>query len=291
MTPSILSSATLRDGRIVAIATERAHNSIHAFDGKGWSRVVRWAGHEVTAACACGQTVVCAALDDVVYLIDGKTISRVPLPKQSDWIYGAAVMSDETALLGGAGLFVIGVKDQSVIRRRLSEFNISRPGRDILSIVRTGGRTLLLGKKNLLVEYKDDSAVELVDRKAMAGRELMFKSAVQIAQDLWLSGFGPQPFLARLAAGRSVQFEDLPITGQSSPSLAELNGELLVGTSRLQIGNPGRWRDLLPAPLTNSSIVGIIPTSTAAATEACALSHDGKSYFTDGKTVKELPVF
>src|SRR5688500_6478467 len=168
MKQSIVGSAQLRSGEVVCVTTQRTQSAVHVFDGSRWQQTAHWRGHELTSACACGDTVVCAALDDLVYLVRGTEVSELPLPKQGDWLYGAAALSDDTALLGGSGgLVLVSVAGRTATRRRLSEFNISRPGRDILAIVRIANRTLLLGKENLLVEYRGDSAEALVDRQAL----------------------------------------------------------------------------------------------------------------------------
>ena len=293
MPPSIIASDTLPSGQLMCVATERTHNSVYLFDGAAWRRLVRWGGHEVTAACACGDTIVCAALDDVVYLVQGATISKVKLPKDSDWIYGAAALSGEVALLGGLGLHLISVADQTVTRKRLSEFNISKPGRGILAVVNTGSpqnsRTLLLGKKNLLVDYRGDSAVELIDSKKLPGRELFFQDAAKVGNDLWLAGTsGAHPFLARLD-GDTVQFVDLPPTRQNAPSIMELNGEVIVGADGLFAGKPGQWRQILPASAVPGTIVSFCRAPDPL--PICALTSDGQSFFTDGHTCQHLPVF
>jgi hypothetical protein len=289
MSASVIGSGVLRSGQPVCVATERTHNAVYVFGGGAWNRLVRWAGHEVTAACVCGDVIVCAALDDVVYLVQETAVSRVALPKKSDWIYGAAALDDESALLGGAGgLFVVSVKDRTVTPRRLSEFNISKPGRHVLNVVRVGPRTLVLGKKNLLVEYRGTSAVELINSKAVAGKELFFRHATELGNDLWLSGTGPQPFLARLE-GEGVRYEDMPLTGQSSPVVDALGGELVLGGDRLLAGKAGQWRDLLGAPLPSGNVVAFV--SAASPLPTCAVTNNGHSYFTDGHSCRGIPVF
>jgi hypothetical protein len=289
-TPSIIGFGTLRSGQLMCVATERTHNSVHVFDGNAWRKLVRWAGHEATAACACGDTVVCAALDDVVYLVDGTTVSRVALPKQGDWIYAAAALSEDTALLGGSGgLVLVSTRDQSVTRRRLSEFNVSRPGRHILGIARTASRVLLLGKKNLVVDYKGNSAAELIGRKALGSEERFFQDAVELDQDLWLSGMsGPHPFLARMVDG-GLHDEPIPVTRQTSPSLAVLGSELVIGAERLWAGKPGQWREVL-ALTPGASIVGLTPAPATAPHPLCAFTSDGISCFTDGRAHTQFSV-
>jgi hypothetical protein len=248
-----------------------------------------WDGKEVTAACACGDTVVCAALDDEAYLVRDGNVAALELPKQSDWIYAAAALSDDVALLGGSGLFVLSITDRSVTRRRLSEFNISRPGRDILRIVRTGGTTIVLGKKNLLVEYRGDAALELVDRRAV-GKEVFFSGAAQLGPDLWLTGSSNLiPFLAR-RAGNRVQFEDAPFTRPARPVVVALGDELLLGGAQLFAGMPGRWRELVPPSTAGASIVGMMPVAIGPH-PMCAIASDGTSYFTDGRTCVDVDVF
>jgi hypothetical protein len=272
------------------VATTRKGNAVYVFNGGGWHEAAAWSGNEVTAACACGDAVVCAALDDQAYLVRGAEVTPLKLPEQSDWIYGAAALSDDVALLGGAGLFVLSVTDQTVQRRRLSEFNISRPGRDVLRIVRTAGRTIVLGKKNLLVEYHGDSAVELVDRKAI-GAELFFFGAAQLGPDLWLTGSSNlRPFLAR-PAGNTVQFDDVPLTAKSPPVLAALADELLIGGERLLAGKPGQWRELVAETTAAETFIGMTPITSSSPHRVCAFTSGGTSYFTDGHAVTEIDVF
>ncbi len=273
----------------MCVATTRKGNAVYVFNGGGWHEAAAWSGNEVTAACACGDAVVCAALDDQAYLVRGAEVTPLKLPEQSDWIYGAAALSDDVALLGGSGLFVLSLMDRSVTRRRLSEFNISRPGRDILRIVRTGGTTIVLGKKNLLVEYRGDAALELVDRRAV-GKEVFFSGAAQLGPDLWLTGSSNLiPFLAR-RTGNRVQFEDIPFTRQAGPVVAALGDELLVGGQQLLAGMPGRWRELVPPTTAGANIVGIIPV-TNGPQSMCAIASDGTSYFTDGRACVDVDVF
>ena len=291
MKATVVGCGTLRSGRPVCVASNRKHTTVHVFDGTVWEGTAGWRANEVTAACVCGDAVVCAALNDEAYVVEGVDVLPVKLPQQSDWIYGAAALSDDVALLGGPGLFLLSIKDQTVTRRRLSEFNISRPGRDVLRIVRTGGRTIVLGKKNLLVDFRGDSAVELLDRRAV-GHELFFSGAAQVGPDLWLTGSANlRPFLARLS-GNTVQFEDVPLTGKSMPVLAALNDdELLIGCERLLAGRPGQWREVVPETTDGVCIVGITPATANAPHPICAISSNGTSYFTDGRAVADLDVF
>src|SRR5687767_11737253 len=103
MKPYIVGAGTYRSGEPMCVATDRTHNTVHLFDGTSWQEVARWTGHEVTAACVCSDVIVCPALDQLAYLIQGTTVSKIALPKEAEWIYGAAAMSEDLALLGGAG--------------------------------------------------------------------------------------------------------------------------------------------------------------------------------------------
>jgi hypothetical protein len=261
------------------------------YDGSAWAPSARWAGKELTAACACGERVLCAALDDQAYLVQGADVVPIKLPERSDWIYGAAAVSDDMALLGGAGgLFELSIDHRAITRRRLSEFNISRPGRHVLRIVRAGERTLVLGKKNLLVEYRGGSAIELVDRRAISA-ELFFTGAVQLGTDLWLTGsHSLRPFLARLA-GNAVQFEDLPLTGKSLPVLAALGDELLVGAERVLARRSGQWRELISESTVGARIASIMPLPSPSSHSICAVSSDGTSWFMDGRGIVEIDIF
>ena len=293
MQPYVIGADRLPGGRIFCAATDRSHNTVFVHESGKWRKLIGWNGHEVTACCACGDTIVCAALDDVAYVIEGTTITPVTLPEKTrTWVHGAAATSPDTALLGGAGgLFELSVSSRTAVRKRLSEFNVSRPGRDIHNVVRGAGTTWLLGAKNLLVDFRGDSAREPVPRDVLRGREVMFEDAADFDGRLWLSALeGPRATLAELD-GQTLSFHDTPQPGQRRARIAAHGGELFVGASGLSVGRPGSWRDLSTPGLgpKGDAIVAIVAPQQAG--ELAAVSSDGRSFFTDGKSCMELAVF
>src|SRR5688500_2110660 len=109
MKPHVIGASLLGSGLLFCAATDGQHNTVYVYERAGWRRLVGWSGHRVTACCACTDAIICAAVDDVAYVIEGTTISRVTLPEQTrTMVYGACAMSGDTALLGGAGgLFLL----------------------------------------------------------------------------------------------------------------------------------------------------------------------------------------
>lgn len=291
MKPYIIGADRLKSGRLFCASTDRSHNAVFVYEDDAWRRLVGWSGHEVTACCACGEKIICAALDDVAYVIEGTTISRVTLPEKTrTYVHGCCATSDDAALLGGnGGLFSLNVRDLTAARVRLSDFNVSRPGRNIHNIVRTGGRTWILGLKNLLVDFRGDAASEPVPRDVLRGREVRFGDATELDGRVWLSAAeGARGTLASLQGG-NLQFHDPPHPGFSAGGLAVLNGELVLAGEQLTIGRPGAWRDLpLPGMPSDSGTVALVPTESGR--ELCVVAYSGQSWFTDGRTTRAAQV-
>jgi hypothetical protein len=292
MKPHVIGADRLNSGGLFCVSTDRSHNTVYVHEDDAWRRLIGWSGHEVTACCACGEKMVCAALDDAAYVIDGTTVNRVTLPENTrTYVHGCCATSDHTALLGGnGGLFSLDVRHLSAARIRLSAFNVTRPGRNIHNVVHGGGRTWILGLKNLLVDFRGDAATEPVPRDVLRGREVMFNDAVEFDGRLWLAaGEGARAALASLD-GHKLEIHDPPSPGRSLSRLAVLNGELVVAGDQVWIGRPGAWRELrLPGISNDAAVIEFVPT--ASGRELCALANTGQSWFTDGRTTRAVPVF
>jgi hypothetical protein len=106
---------------------------------------------------------------------------------------------------------------------------------------------------------------------------------------LWLSATeSVQALLARLD-GQGLQLQDGPESGFRMARLATLAGELFVAGDKLSAGRPGAWRDVPAPPLTGSdAFIALLPSGAG---ELCAISADGRSFFTDGRSCREVPVF
>jgi hypothetical protein len=293
--PSIIAVTRLADGRLIAAATDRRTNSLWQFDLPAWSQLAEWTGKEITACCGVGDDVVCPALDGQLFVWSHGQLHQHALPDKTMWIYAAAALDDGRALLGGnGGLVFFEPATGQLVHRRLSEYDVKRPGRTIHGISRSEGRTFIVGAKNLVLELRGDAPVEIADRSTFAGRELLFLSAASVtaASDsnasaggrLWLAGHG---LLASLDEGGPHIFENPLGDRNRLVGIASHCGQLVAFQDEIMLGEPGAWRPLIEG----FNAPGLIAVEPLADDQWCAITHTGESYLFNGDSVQPSRVF
>jgi hypothetical protein len=281
---SIVDVARLADGRLVAAGTTRRANALWQLASKVWSPLVEWKGKEVTACCGVGDAVVCAALDGELYAWSAGQLQKHTIPDPTMWIYAASALDDMRAVLGGSGgLVFFDPHTGAVDHRRLSTYEISKPGRIIHGINRSAGRLFIVGAKNMVLELQGDALVELANRATFGGQELMFLSAEYCNDRLWLSGFGQ---LASLDAGGPQVYENVGERTRAM-GLGCHQGELLVFQNEILLGEPGHWRPLVEG----FHAEGLIAVEPIGDDQLCAITYTGKSYFLQGDVIELAPIF
>jgi hypothetical protein len=285
---NIIDVTRFADDHLVAAATNRRINSLWEFDGAGsWRQIAEWKGKEITACCVVGDAVVCAALDGELYVLFNGQLHKHALPDPTMWIYAAIALDDGRALLGGdAGLVFCEPHSGELIHRRLSTYEIGKPGRTIHGITNCSGRIFIVGAKNLVLELQDDKLTELANRKAFDGRELLFQSAAYCNDRLWIAGaFG---VLASLDNSGPPQVYEIDFADRNRGiGLRCHRGELMIFQDEIMLGQPGSWRPFIEgfrAP-------ALVAVEHIAGDACCAITHTGESYVLQGDSIKSVPVF
>jgi hypothetical protein len=282
---SIVDVTTLAGGRLIAGATNRRLNSLWQFDGNAWSGLAEWKGKEVTACCGVGNAIVCAALDGELYVWSEDQLHKHTLPDPTMWIHAATALDDTRALLGGSGgLVFFEPLSGELQHRRLSTYEISKPGRTIHGISRSDGRTFIVGAKNLVLELQGDRIVELANRASFGGHEILLLSAAYCQHRLWLSGFGD---LAALD-GNGVQiYENVFGNRLRGIGLQCHHGELLVFQEQIMLGDPNNWRPII----SGFQAPGLIAVESLPDDQLCAVTYAGESFVLQGNSVRAVPIF
>jgi hypothetical protein len=282
---SIVDVTSLAGGRLIAGATNRRMNSLWQFDGNAWSGIAEWKGKEVTACCRVGNAIVCAALDGDLYVWSDGQLHRHALPDATMWIYAATALDDTCALLGGSGgLVFFEPLSGKLQHRRLSTYEISKPGRTIHGISRSHGRTFIVGAKNLVLELQGDTIVELANRASFGGHEILLLSAAYCRDRLWLSGFGD---LAALDSNGVQIYENVLGNRIRGIGLRCHHGELLVFQEEIMLGEPSNWH-----PITSGfRAPGLIAVEPLADDQLCAVTYSGESFVLQGSSVRAVPIF
>lgn len=285
---SVVGTGRLASGVLFCVTTTGSRNVTWTFDGATWSPANEWAGKEVTACCSVDEQIMCPALGHFLYVVQGGITACHRLPEEAEWIYGACELENRVVLMAGKrGLFFYDASNGRIWRKGLVDFQVSKPGRIVNRICRSGSRVFLAGGKSLLVEFHGESATELLTRESLGGRELNIYQAAVCSGKIWASGtLGPSSFLAVLDNGRE-ELVDCPMPGLRSPILVTYRDKLLLASDRILYGFPGAWQTLWEGD--GNGIVGVMESSDRV--KLCAVTYTGCSYLFDGSQWQRVPIF
>jgi len=158
-----------------------------------------------------------------------------------------------------------------------------KPGRTIHGICSSEGRVFIVGAKNLVLELRGETLVELGARATFADRELLFRSAVLSKNRLWLSTFGA---LVSLDGAGAQSFDDIPVELIRGFGLACHRSELLLYHDEVLLGQPGNWRPFFH----DFRAEGLIAVEPLSDDRWCAISYAGQSYLLDGDSIEHASI-
>lgn len=216
-----------------------------------------WAGAELTGAGYVAGAVVCPALNGLVYIARAGAVDTLRLQDRKLWMHTVLPVSEESCIIAGnTGHFgIVDCADGSatVEMKRLRDYGVSKPGRDILGSFRAAtGECFLMGRRSLLLEWKDDAFVECLATTA----EVFLHHGIMIRDTLWAVGLqGRKALLLEHTNGESV-FHDLPIESNSCPMITNHGDTIIVGADIIYAGQPGSWNPVGELP--SESIVRLI---------------------------------
>jgi hypothetical protein len=220
--------------------------------------LAEWQGAGIEAATACGDSIVCACLDGIVYIVQGGEVVQVDLPQDDIWPTRGIEFSPGIALFVGlkGKLLLVDVAARTARISSLASMDVAKPGRNIDGVIKTGpGTCYLLGKREMLIHYDAERCEVLSTTRS----EICFKSAVNFQNTLWITAIdgGINHKLARIADS-TVEYHDSPVgPGPYSPSLAVCERGLLTGCRRVFLGIPGEWREI--GAVDDESIISLFP--------------------------------
>lgn len=252
---TLIALGSAADGTLFCVASSTRPESrtqttrILRLDGTTWLPVAEWTGKLVVAAAAVGGHVLCPALDGILYACDLRTgqVRRAALPDEAEEVSACAALDDRTAVMAGGGptgLLFASADDLAVTRRRLSEFGVSKPGRNVHALANVGGRVYLAGGKGLLAVYDRGDVRELTTRSSFAAGEVLLISVAAVGDDVYVVGFssstGHAAYAVRDKVARPI---DLPFdpSNRQTPALRNWGDQLLVFGQTVHRGLPGNW--------------------------------------------------
>lgn len=214
-----------------------------------------WSGAELTGAGYVGGAVVCPALGGLVYIARGATVDTIRLEDRKLWMHTVLPVSPESCLIGGnTGYFaIVNCSDRSVELKRLRDYGVSKPGRDILgSFNSVNGESFLTGRRCLFLKWQENSFVECLKDTS----EVFLHDGIMIDETLWAVGLqGRKALLLEIRNGESV-FHDLPVESNSCPAITSRGDTIIIGSDRIYAGQPGNWSPV--GELRKESIVRLI---------------------------------
>src|SRR5687768_9283189 len=144
----------------------------------------------------------------------------------------------------GTGLLFVNAADLSVTKRSLSDWGVSKPGRQVHAMSRVGPRVYLGGAKALLAVYENGAARELTARPTFAAGEVLISAVAAVGEDLYVAGYssatGHTLFVVPDKAAQPAELP-FPTSHQRSFGLRTWADDLLVYADTIHRGLPGRW--------------------------------------------------
>jgi len=218
--------------------------------------LAQWHGAGIEAATTCDNAIVCACLDGIIYVVRGKDVTKIELTNKDVWPTAGIELSPETALFVGlkGKLIFVDIQSQETRLTSLSDWDVPRPGRDLLGALAFGpGKCYLLGKRELIIFYDGKQCEVLSSSRS----EIRFSHCVMRDAVLWVTAKdGLNNYIARYD-GRLTYVESPVPAGPYVPTMATCNAGLLVGKQRVYVGVPGSWREI--GDVGEPSIIGLIP--------------------------------
>jgi hypothetical protein len=220
-------------------------------------KLFEWTGAGIEAATACGESIVCACLEGLVYIVQGDRVATLKLERDDIWPTAGIEFSPNIALFTGQSgkLIFVDVRAQTTRVIALKDLDVPKPGRDILAVVSIApGRCYLIGEREMLLEY-DDRQCQV---HSSTRSEICFARAVRLRDELWM--VATEGLVQKLACYKSGQltYQDSPIAPlPRTPAICANGDELIVGSDQVYVGMPGNWR--LVGEIGELAIIDLIP--------------------------------
>jgi hypothetical protein len=217
-----------------------------------------WNGKEVTAACLVGTTIVCAALDGVVYIVKDGNVEKLKHKLPELFVYAAAPVGRTGCLFGGqlGQLVTFDIETGQFRNTALREHGIFKPGRKILGMHPSGDDIFIIGSNELVVRYSSGTFASCINGPP---KESLFFCAARTENILWIGGIQD-------ASGRVVECDlkagtlaycDSPSHGNRAPALAALNGKLFAASGAVFCRTGPEWLNI--GDFGEDSIIRLVP--------------------------------
>ena len=237
--------------------------------------------------------MLCPALDGLLYACHLRTgnFRQAKLPDPAAEVSACAALDQTTALMAGGqgtGLLFVNATDLTVTKRSLSEWGVSKPGRQVHTMSRVGARVYLGGAKGLLAVYENGAARELTARPTFAAGEVLISSIAALAEDVYVAGYssatGHALFVVRDKVAQSAELP-FPTSHQHGFGLRNWGDDLLVYADTIHRGLPGRWTRW-GGDFTAPDIAAVEPMPGAES--LCVIRASGRSFLLTRRGATEL---
>jgi hypothetical protein len=143
--------------------SHRALNRLHVFAPPAGRLLAEWTGWEVTGLAALDDGVVCTSVKRHIYRCRSGRVDSVEHPEPDRCLHCCARTPAGVFMGGTTGYFLIArTLDLDAEAHNLSEFEVPKPGRDILAVEVVDGGLLLCGSGRLVVRIKGTAAESLL---------------------------------------------------------------------------------------------------------------------------------
>jgi len=236
-----LSAAFQFGSRYVGVATKTRRTTIRSLlDGE---ELAAFNSKEVTAACAVGQAIVCAAWDGRVYVIRRQEVEKLAHTEHHIRVWSAVALDHRRCLLGGdyGHLIELDLETREFTYTHFPKFDIPKPGRDIRCLVARANGVLVLGDKELVVQFENGKPTSLHARPMFS--EIDFRQGVLVGDVLWMvaSDVGPSNnLIVEFAlADKSIRYHRIRVSNMRVPVIANIGGRLVLENEKAYRGFPG----------------------------------------------------
>lgn len=210
-------------------------------------QVAAWKGRSIEAVAACGNKVICACLEGVLYIVDGQDVSEVKLSRTDLWpVSGTSIDSHTVLFVCQRGKFIfVDVDSRGTWVRSLMELGVPRPGRDLsCALPASEGGVYVFGWREFILHM--DALGNECTVCHTSRSDISYCSAAYYRDRIWIAA-------TEGAYSCVVEFEAGKIVGHKSPIGAEpyyprmvsyRDSLLFIGSREVYRRDSEKWRKI-----------------------------------------------
>ena len=226
--------------RYCGVATSSRRTAVHSLLDK--QELAAWNSKRVTAACAAGKAIVCAAYDGYVYIVREQGVEKLKHERHGVSVDAVAALDERRCVFGGSygHLIELDLETRQFTYTHFADHGIPKPGRHIRCLIARENDALVLGEKELLVRFANGTPTSLHAKPPLS--EVSFDRGVLLGDVLWMAGreAGPVNLLTEfdLAKG-TIRYHRTLGSDMRLPCIANIGGRLVLENEKAYRGFPG----------------------------------------------------